>query len=565
VSDYVLHPDKIRSALETLEQMYPTLFWVPNVAQTRVLDVWNTKPYPFITMATPGNGTGKTCCMVQDIAGVYLGLDYVNAEWLRSEYYQEIRPLVDAGKFRGRIVCKAEDVKEGGSVYEEVRQWIPCAKFVMKTSSGYYQKIEIPLPGNPNIKNVVDIKTFDQEKTAHSGSNLHRIWMNEPPPPEIFGEEIGRTRSLKGKSQCHVLIFATVLDQSGYLWDMLDDPDMHDRIAHIEGCIWENCAGEDLPDHVGVKLGLKRGEDGVWITRGVLSRQSIENQIATWRRTCPAEAEAREWGKPMFLSGVIYKNFDPAVHVVKDFPIPRRYPIVQIVDPHPSRPDFSGWFAVTPMHELIGIHEWPAEPFELIKNRELTIEQTCGEWRRIESALGISNQIIGRYGDPNMFNSPDPATLQSLKMLYSAHGFNFNTNVNDDIEYGHRSVESLLYYDRERWIMNNADPTNRPKMLFFESCMNLTTAMQRYGRKNQRDPTAPPSEQIDKKYACVAGVIRYAAVSFPSFSGSVSAGEDRKPMSDYERMRSGRDKYRKFGAGKVESIKGRRVVSSVTY
>lgn len=554
--------------LAVLEEMYPTMFWVPNIAQARVVDCWNGDEgsWPFITLMTPGNGTGKTNTMIQDIAGVYLGPDYVNKDWVKSKYYQDVEHLRDAGKFRGRIVCKAEDVKEGGSVYEEVMQWIPSAKFVNKTSSGYYQKLHIPHPVNPNIVGICDIKTFDQEKTAHSGSNLHRIWMNEPPPPEIFGEEIGRTRSKSGQVQCHVLIYATVLDQSGYLWDMLDDPDMKDRMVNFQGCIWENCVGSEVPNHIARKLGLKRDKDDIgWITRGVLSRASIENQIATWRRTCPAEAEAREWGKPMFLSGVIHQSFDTAVHIVKPFPIPKRWPIIQVVDPHPSKEDFSGWFAISPLHELVGVAEWPAKPFELIKNRTLTIEEMCSEWRRMEAEMGIAEQIVARFGDPNMFESPDSNTLKTIKQLYAVHGYSFNTNVNDNLEYGHRSVDTLLYFDREQWNINPSEPKNRPKLTFFETCSNLCVAMQRYGRKANRDPSAPPSEQIDKKYACVAGVIRYAAVSFNYYTSGATGRKGEEKMSDYERMKRGRDKYRLGSVENVRTIKGRKVISSMSY
>ena len=340
-SRYAFLRQSLKRNLGVLEREYPTLFWVPNIAQERGLTPWNEAPYPFLQLCTYANGTGKTNLCVQDMAATLLGPKYCNTEFVNGKYYHDLDRLRNAGKLRTRIVCDGEDIRENGSMWSEITDWMPTAKFSGKTSSGTFKQLQVPLPENPKIINYVDIKTFDQNPRSHAGANLNRIWMNEPPPEGIFSETIGRTRSKRGDATTHILIFATVLDEAGYLFDYLEDPDFADRVIHLEGSTWENCCGDELEDSIAHRLHLKQDDDGNWITRGVLTRDSIENMISAWKKK-PGEIEARLWGRPMHLGGSIWKTFHPEVHIVPDFPIPRRFPVIQVVDPHDAHADLSG-------------------------------------------------------------------------------------------------------------------------------------------------------------------------------------------------------------------------------
>jgi len=555
---------ELKKNLVALKDQFPTMFWVPNIAQERAVAPWVNPPYPFITLCTLANGTGKTNCLVQDIAGTCLGPDFVSADWNKSQYYTDIAKFRDGGKLRLRLLCNGDDMKEDGSAYQEIKEWIPCAKIDQKDSNGTYHRITIPHPHKVGVSNVIGVKTFNQQQTAHAGTNLHRIWVNEPPPFPVWGETVARTRSKAGQPQCHILVYATVVDQQGYLFDILDNELMSDRVAHIEGSSWENCIGEELPESAVREL-TKRGrpvqkdKDGNYITRGVLTRQSIENQIETWKQTDPASVDARTWGEPMYLAGVIFKNFNINVHVVEPYPLPRNYPIVQVVDPHPRRPDMTGYFMVTPLQQLIGVAEWPLESYELIKTRDYTIEQTCEAWRRLEEELGFERQIVERWGDPNRFRDPDPETGMTLAQLYADHGFDFNTTINDSLEYGHRTVESFLYYNHEIRAANTSDPAGWPRLRFFRRCNNLVRAITRYSWKEKRDPTQALSEQVNQKYKDGADVVRYACVSFDSFRYSTIGRHGRETaQSDSERVKAARNP--RMSKNRRERIKGRYIV-----
>lgn len=545
--------------LDVLKQEFPTLFHIPNIAQERALQPIKKPELPFVWLNTMANGTGKTNLLVVDIAATLLGPQYVNKDYFNAQYYSDIAPLREAGKFRSRITCDAEDIRENGSLWTEIREWIPTSRFAAKTSSGTYKQLVVPLPHNPNICNFVDIKTFDQAPRSHAGANLHKMWWNEPGPEDVFNEAVGRTRSKKGEIQTVIGIFATVLDQAGYLFDLMDDPDFAGRVAHTEGSTWENCSGDELPDESAnmlIKHGvdLKRDDDGNWITRGVLTAKSIENMIAAWKKH-PAELEARLWGKPMILGGAVWKNYNPMVHVAKNYKMPKKYPVIQVVDPHDAHEDLSAWFSISPQLHLTAIAEWPNEPWENLFGRRHTIAQTCKTWESFEAENDLTDRIIARIGDPNKFLDPDPNTLKTLKQLYAAEDFKFITTVNDDLEYGHRIVEEMFYYDEIIWQSDPSDPMARPKCMLTVNTPNLSRCAHRYGWKTNADGSV--SSRLNPKYKGGADLIRYGCVAVRTIlSGRVDRHRG-SGMTDAERVKKARNplKYR----DKKTTIKGRHV------
>jgi phage terminase large subunit-like protein len=553
----------LRRNLETLKKEFPTLFWEPNMAQERALRPIRKPPYPFVWLNTMANGTGKTNLLAVDMAATLLGPNYVNPTWMNCQYYTDIAHLRDQGKLRTRITCDAEDIRENGSLWTEIHDWIPTARFAAKTSAGTFKQLIVPLPHNPTICNFVDIKTFDQAPRSHAGANLHKSWWNEPGPEDVFNETIGRTRTKKGEVQTMLAIFATVLDEAGYLFDLLDDPEFASRVSHIEGATWENCVGEELPDRIANELikngrDVKKDEAGHWITRGVLTAESIENMISAWKKR-PAELEARLWGKPMLLGGSIWKNMNPNIHVVKNYKTPPKLPIIQVCDPHDAHDDLTAWFVVHPQYRLTAIAEWPDDIWENMHSRRYSISQTCETWRHLESELDIADRIIMRIGDPNKFEDPDPNTMKTMKQLYSPEGFKFVTTVNDDLEYGHRIVEEMLYYDEMLYQQNPGDPLARPKLLFTEKCPNLSRHTHRYGWKVNQ--AGSMTNRVSPRFKGGADLVRYACVAARSILQNRVDDGGKKNLSDSERVKRGRNPGNHYEEERT-TIGGRRVIGS---
>lgn len=559
-----LSPDQKRllreDVLPAIKKEVPSLFCGLNVAQFRAFeDAYSPLPRlglrPSFHAVSFANGVGKTHMLILDMIGWTMGPDYLDWRAFPAsavDFYRSIEPLRKSGNMSLRLVCASEDMKKGGSVLTILQELFPWAKPANKDNTGCYRQIDVPHPDNPRVVNHIAVKTFDQTEVKHSGSTCQRIWINEIMPGSLLGETIGRIRSKKTESvEGTILNCATMLDQSAYLEEMEEDDGI--RYKNTQGHLYENCAGEEVTDemakevlrHTGNVL-VKNPNGPGYITNGVLSFDSISSQIAIWRKTCPDQLEARMSGKFMGGSHRIFVTYDSQVHDASNDlyeDVPSGWPVVQVVDPHGAKPDFSMWALVTPMDRLITLAEWPTMdefgPYHKIDGRKHTIGQTCEIWRRMELELGISKNIVVRVGDPNRFRENQPNTNTPLAELYLKHGFRFYTEVDDDMDTGYRLIHEQLHYDRLRWEMNPNDPSSLPNLIFLERCQNIRLAMVRHKRKGKRDIDAPLSEKVEEKYKEGADVVRYLC-KYHQNHRFESLRQDVNKKTDMDAIRAGR-------------------------
>lgn len=580
-----LSPEALNKALLEMAAMYPTLTHVPNMAQRRILGPWEKAPFPFMVISCCGNGAGKTDALPQDIVGCLCGPEFLNDCWNRDDngkgvgmthyqYYHDVRGLRERGEFNYRLLCSGEDMTINGSLYLAIKKYIPTAEFKGKSSTGTFKKIEIPLPGNPKIKNTIDVKTFEQEVVAHAGANLHRIGINEPPPFPVWNETVSRIRSKKEDVQCTILMNATILDHATWVFSLEKDPFFKGKIIYVQGAIWENVVGEDITDEIANecerRLGYRFKKDektGHYITYGHLTMESVQIMIHTFETTDPNQIESRIWGTNTALVGAEFKKFAKAVHVKPPRMIPSNWPIIQVVDPHPVKPDMCAYCAVNPMNHRFWFSEWPEKPWEKFKSRDVTIAEMCEQWIALEERLGIRDQIVCRIGDPNRFKTSDSRDLSELWMLYVPHGFRFNLFVKDSLDYGHEIIHTNLYYNKEIWDRTNGtDPAGWPQTTFSENCQNLINSLMFYGRKVNKDAMSAPTEQIDKTWKDGIDIIRYGYVwlqgkTYYELMEMLSEIQSDGGGSDYEKMLKGRDPDGgNDNSIPVRKLKGRKLV-----
>jgi hypothetical protein len=470
-----------------------------------------------VHIITFGNRTGKTEFLAEFLCGVVKGHKYVNQEFFKLPIFNQLKEKRLDGKLTVWWVCDGEMMKQNGPDYKVIKRHIPDAAFKAKTGNGVFREIHIPVLGKNDVPVVivVSVKTHDMDVLSYAGDNVDVVICDEPLPQDKWAELSGRMVNLAGEVGGRVIIGATPLKLSGYLFDMIEDDDDTGRIAHDEGSIWENCAGNEVPGEQASRLGLKPDGNGGYITRGHLSREGIENAIENWKKSGdPDEVLARVDGKFTHIQGRIYKSFFPQAHVVNDYKIPESYPVVQVVDPHDARPDAAGWYAISPRNQWICIAEYPRRNYEAITSRTETIAQICEVWRDIENSF--KGQVVLRIGDPNKFNDPDPATNLRLKQLYSQHGFDFDTNVIDNLDFGHEKVRQALYFDKEKFLAYPDEPMYRPKFVFFGSCRNHIKYMQNYTLRKWRDPSKAMPTKVDEAWKDFADIVRYFCVKMES-------------------------------------------------
>ncbi len=83
--------------------------------------------------------------------------------------------------------------------------------------------------------------------------------------------------------------------------------------------------------------------------RGTLKHDDIERMIAEY----PAEEkEARIKGTPIYLSGRVYKTYDPTVHELEREEAPKEGILINVCDPHDNKPFALGWYIVDTVGDM---------------------------------------------------------------------------------------------------------------------------------------------------------------------------------------------------------------------
>lgn len=570
-------------AEETLRRHIPALFCGLNVAQYRAFKAAYTPDsktglIPAIHIVSFANGVGKTTMLVFDMIGWTKGPDYLNSSVFPEcavEYWRKLKNLRDSGQLSLRLVCSADDMKADGSVLACLKEMFPDAQTSKQDNSGVFKQIVVPHPTIHGVTNTIAVHTFDQDASKHAGSTCHRIWPNENLPNNLVGETIARIRSKVGNPAGSIMQCATLLDESTWAQELQDDTEM--SIVQSGGHIYENCVGEEVTDEmaaevlntIGVQLEKNHAGPG-YITNGVLNLSRIKTMIVGWQKTCPEQVEARKCGKAITTMGRIYLHYDPEVHDLFDEnfdSIPSNTPVVMVADPHAARPTMIGLAAVDAMDRLIIFDEWPPVDgygyYETITTRRHTAQEECQIWDEWLKQWLFKREKVKKIGDPNRFAAPnDLNTHETIRDLYAKYGYEFDIDINDDLQYGHEQVSSYLWYDQFRRAQSSIDIAGMPHLSFCKRARNIRRAMQNYAHKKIRRSDAPISENVNPKFSDGAALVRYLVVWHLNHRYSAIA-PGHKEIDEYELIKQGRipPKYRHSQVPSDMESPGRKIVT----
>jgi hypothetical protein len=477
-------------ALKELEKRlkyHPLRQFIPNIAQERALKCYEkpnpeTKDYPVYNIFTGGNGVGKTADMAVLLNGVAYGNDYLDKRYYNYKYFDDCEKIRRKRPLSIRIVCANVDMDETGSVYQQIKKWIPTAKFSGKLGGNYYTKIKIPRQSPNHYATVIDIKTHDQDLIKFAGPDKDLILFNEPINDEKkFDENVGRIR-MGGR----IAMFMTPLAGCGYVQKLILDPTLKNIVHHTEGNIWENC--KDRPG-----------------TRGILAEDRILALIAKWRNN-PVQLKARVEGKFIHLAGAAFPIFDFGVHVIKPlYPdrLPQDFMLVQVVDHHPKKPAVSVHLALSPLGIWYIIGEYPVEEWDEITTNEKSIKQFGYDFKLIEAGKNPKFPYFrnskpvhkdNRIGDPNAFKAEQPHNRQTIQWQYEQDcELYYNIEVDNSIELRHNKIRELLYYDVTRPMSS----TNTPHLFIYSTCTNVQNAFINYLLDDNGKPEEEWKDWID--------------------------------------------------------------------
>lgn len=476
----------VRIQLAQYKKKYPSMFFVPNAGQWRFFEHYDRsvhKKTPFVGAFLAGNGVGKTKSLVEFLIGCIWGRKFLNPNWLGTLSIWNTLPETRSI----RIVCKADDIDEGGSLYQEILQSFPQGHWSWKKKGTAIKGIRT------DTGNMVSFRTHDQNIVAHAGSNEDIILFNEPCPEHLWSENVGRTR--KGG---FIQLYMTPLKLSAWLYEqVVEDADGEEKFV-VEASIWDNC--KDIPGK-----------------RGVLPREAIDRLIREWTLEDPDEADARINGTFGHLQGRVFKDFDHGVHVVDPFDIPKNWEYYLICDPHDVRPPAIQLWAVSPLDECYCIDEYPfGRDYTRIKTTSLTYKEIASEVKR--QFGGKVDQTRRQIMDPNKGNTKTRHNNKTVMQEYNHEGFKFRPAENDDLDYGHKELQKLLRYEKSVGLSD----FNRPRMFFFNTCRNTINAISKYAYNDNIEKKGNLTSKIDQKYKDFADCTRYFAVSKLSWRGNTT-------------------------------------------
>ena len=325
------------------------------------------------------------------------------------------------------------------------------------------------------IKNVfggistMGFKSCDQGREKFQGSSLDFVWFDEEPPKDIYEECLMRVMDRRGD------IFGTMTPLKG--------------MTFIYNEIYLN--RKNNPE---VWCQFMSWEDNPF-----LSKQEIK--LLESALDGPS-LDSRRYGKFSSGEGLVYPEFDPAVHVIPPFPIPPEWQDTISIDPGLNNPLSAHWYAVDWDGNIYVVAEHFAAGRD-VDFHARSIKHICG-------LMGWKSASKGRYCAliDSAANQRTLASSKSVAELFCDNGILVNTNVNKDVFSGICRVKEYLKRGN-----------GRADIYIFDTCRNMIEEFLTYSWGSGDSPKKVDDHCMDE--------LRYYIMSRPR----TPEREERSPIA----------------------------------
>lgn len=169
---------------------------------------------------------------------------------------------------------------------------------------------------------VTDVYSHDQDIKVFEGADYDLGWFDEPPPRRIF---IATFRGLTDRGGDFFITATPIVEP--WLYDYYKEWEQDP-----EGSFWWF---RYVNSYSNVR-NLGEGDEA-------LGKKRLDEFASTLDDD---EKESRIGGKFINLSGLVFKSFNRKVHLIKDFPWPASWPIIESIDPHPQKDWAVSWIGI---------------------------------------------------------------------------------------------------------------------------------------------------------------------------------------------------------------------------
>jgi phage terminase large subunit-like protein len=414
----------VRSQLLRQKQN-PHKFYVPNGKIASFVKLVGQNK-TFVSLLSAANGVGKTATGSVIIAHILYGAS--GNPYFDLPLFNEF-PYISK---RGRIVSDPTTVQQ--TLIPELKKWFPPGRYTTDKQGKNYE-----YHWRTDTRFEFDVMTYEQDVKEFESATLSWCWFDEPPPLNIFKATVARMR--RGG-----IIFITATPLMGSAW-------MYDHILNYHG-------NEGQRDFIEADIEDNCKQHGV---RGILEHGDIEKMIAEYDED---DKQARIHGKFQHLTGLVFKNFNRKIHVIKPFKISHAdFCAYEALDPHPRNPDALLWVAVDNSGNKFVIDEYyrSGTTSELAVN----IHKRSGLYR-----------IVDRIADPAAFvqdqHQIDPEAQTLAGKLLNDHGIEYRPATKDR-DAANRRIKDALDYE-----MKGEEILYAPELYIFDTCLRTIYEIEHY-------------------------------------------------------------------------------------
>lgn len=324
---------------------------------------------------------------------------------------------------------------------------------------------------------VIGFKSCDQGREKFQGSSLDFVWFDEEPPQDVYEECRMRVLDKRGD------IFGTMTPLKGLTY-------IHDEIYLNRGNspeVWY--------------------EFMEWADNPYLDKEEVD---ALTKTLSEEQLDSRRYGRFKANAGLVYPEFDPNIHVLKEpFAVPCEWQDTISIDPGLNNPLAALWFAVDYDSNVYVV----AEHFEAGQD----VEYHSKKIKEISDAIGWKRDSYGRINAliDSAANQKTLSSLKSVTELFTERGINVNPKVNKDIFSGIQRVKQYLKVN-----------DGKTKLYIFPSCVNLIRELKTY-RWGYGDN---PKKVDDHAADCLRYYIMTKPINLPPKKGKTEIQKDKERL-----------------------------------
>lgn len=315
-----------------------------------------------------------------------------------------------------RILCTDWEKAAAMVIVPKLKEWLPVGQYTTAKNNVGVESVFTFKSGS-----TIELITNKQETQDHEGWEGDLVWADEP-----FSQDkwVANMRGLR-KEHGLFLITMTAVREAWMLDEIVRNP--HPSFASVT----------EVP-----------------ITANpTLSKEYIETFTAALD---PKQRIARIEGKWLNLVGLVFPGFDKERHVIDAFEVPTDWPVVAVVDYHPSKEIAIGYYVWDPFDRIYVIDETYKNMSPEMVGDEIIRKKTANAWRLKEVFIDPLAKGDMTYIKNRMF-ADIPSAFNTLQERLWKHGVDLFV-ASRDRDSGIRNVEKML-----------VGPNQTPTLFFFNT------------------------------------------------------------------------------------------------